>query len=243
LLNEFIENGKPIEKSSELKRLFKVLKIENNRLKQVSYSDDPKYYFTNCGRGYNALYEFCGMFINNNFLFKKIDRKNLFVSLHEYYNIIENVHSSNMLVFKQPNRNNLSKLYVERGLAININSKHKNEAFEFVKFMLSEDVQSKKLRMRYLPVNNKSYEYHKKNFKAGYHIFESDLLETQMSENMVEEVIKNIESAEICEYIGNFRYVYRNIMNESIEDYYNDRLTFDEMIDEINNKLSIYYSE
>lgn len=245
LLAECIEIGKPIEKTSKLQRLFHILKIENQRLKQVNYSDDPKYYFNNCGRGYHAIFNFWGMFIDNNLLFKKIDRRNVFFCLHEYYNIIQNVHNSNMVIFKQPHDvDSATKSYVSEGIAININSNHKNIAFEFVEFMLSKDVQSDKFKMLHLPVNEESLEDGKKNFIEGYQYFKSDLLnEIQIPKKMVDDVIEYVESVETCEYIGNLRYVYHNILSESIESYYKDFITYDEMIDEINNKLSIYYNE
>jgi ABC-type glycerol-3-phosphate transport system substrate-binding protein len=177
---------------------------------------------------------------------------NQFIRLYENYNVIENKFQSKIVVFNQPtHKTSPTKSYIENGiaLAININSKHKNEVFDFVQYMLSKQVQSARYKMTDLPVNNDSYEEEINNFVdnkvAGYDQYISHFVNNQsyVPEKMKNDFIEYIESAETCEYIGNIKFVYHNIMNESIEDYYNDRLTFDEMIDEINNKLSIYYSE
>jgi multiple sugar transport system substrate-binding protein len=234
LLSTYFEYGKPLEKSDKLLRLFKLLKIENE--KELTYIEefDPISYYEK--------------FINNNSLFMKPFHMGYiqFRRLYEHYNVIENRFQSNIIVFNQPFY--ITKSYIENIIAININSKHKNEAFDFVQFMLSEHVQSNSFKMIDLPVNNDSYEYEVYNLVnniIGQDIFFTAIVDypSDIPEKTKNDFIEYIESAETCEYIGNLRYVYHNIMSKSIEDYYNDRLTFDEMIDEINNKLSIYYSE
>lgn len=90
--------------------------------------------------------------------------------MHGNYNIIENKFQSNIIVFKQPlGKNNPIKSYVQSGLVININSKHKNEAFDFVQFMLSKSVQSDAIKTIDLPVNKESYKKNEiKSFDDGF---------------------------------------------------------------------------
>jgi hypothetical protein len=69
------------------------------------------------------------------------------------------------------------------------------------------------------------------------------MIETHVPDNMVNDFIVYLESIQTYEYIGEFRYLYQNVFNESIQSYYDDHITYDEMIDEMNNKMAIYLSE
>lgn len=243
LLSKFFEYGKPLEKSDKLRRLFKLLKIENDR---YVANDNPE--FSN----YDSIHDNYNKFFSNNNLFMRPKNigYNQFIRLREHYNVIENEFRSNIIIFEEPiDDNQFIKSYIDFGIAININSKHKNEAFDFVQFLLSKNVQSL-YNMVDLPVNLECYETEISEFFNSsvneYDGFISNLVENDLikiPEKMKNDFIEYIESAETCEYLGSIKFIYHNIMNQSIEDYYNDKLTFDEMIDEINNKLSIYYSE
>ena len=240
LLAEFYKPGELIENSEQLERLFELLKIENKR-----YTEPPvkRIYYTDL-----TYFDQYDPFIDKEYLIAvpKNYGNNQFRRIHENYNYIENAKESHMIWFEQPIiESSTAKAYTETGLAININSTHKNEAFEFVQFILSHAIQSNSLKLLHLPVNKETYDNEVESFVEGHNSMQYmfGIEDIDIPIEIKTEFIDYIESAEICEYIGSFRYIYINIMQQSIEDYYNDKITFDEMIDEINNKLAIYYTE
>ena len=229
LLSEFIQIGKPIEKSDRLKRLFEVFKEDHKR------NNDYQ----------NTVNNFTDNFLNDHILFYNTWKVNQYGDLHMYYNILNNKNESNMIIFEMPiNENRFSKAYINEGFLININSKHKNEAF--IEYVLSEQVQSQLGIIPNLPINKKAYENRTNGFFDGYcGCFDYDfgVEETEIPMELKMDYVDYINNFQSYEYLGIFNYIYFNIAKEIIEDYYNDKITFDEMIDEINNKLSIYYTE
>ncbi len=250
LLAEYIDMGQPIEKSSELKRLFDVLKEEDSRLKENpmyrdSYMSWVNYWPKSPKSRYNdPLIGYLGFFVENNLLFKLTWGLSYF-ELFKDYNIIH--HSGgNAIIFEQPHvGESLNKAYAEEFFAININSKHKNEAFDFVKYMMSKEAITNKMLSSPYPISLEGYTIVKEDLLDGYkHFAEPPITdEVQLPQEIVNQITGYVENAETCEFIGQLQYVYHNILNQSIEDYYNNLITYDKMIDEMNNKLSIYFTE
>ena len=234
LYPQFLELGELLESSEEFKKLVDLMKVEYQRKmnqEQVEFRDyDNRFYSSNSVlRRYGDYFSFYG--------------------LHTAYNFTVLYYEKEMLLLKQPLREGMgvNKANVQWGMAININSVHKNEAFKLIEYLLSTNIQNSRVKMIDLPVNIKGFEKQARLFKKGYgpnvsleHLIPN---QTAIPEALRNEHMQFIESADTCEYIGDKKYIYYNIMWPSIEGYYNDLMTFDQMIDEINNKLEIYYTE
>lgn len=253
LLSQFFDMGQLIEKTDELKRLLDIIKIEHDRKTGFQMMDlDHAEWPYNFIQAHNWVYK-------NKFLFiDQVGQKESIPSrrFHLEYNVIETYWERKMLWFPQPFRENQPKeAYVEYGFVINSNSKHKNEAFKFIEFALSIIKQTTTNTINN-PVRKDSFDKRKLEFDNGLNISYSDPWgfggqggpdyipdEKYVPKEMVDEFMTYIENVDEFKYIGHFKYIYYNIMQSSIEDYYKDYITFDEMLDEINNKLKIYYSE
>ena len=251
ILSSIINDEGKFNNDSLTRRLFEILKEENKR---GEITKATKYYKFNTWEEY---FSNVGAFINANYLFFNTDYSynTQFKNIHLQYNIVEKMCDSSFLWYKYPLSNDgLPLASADRGLAININSKHKNEAFEFVEYALSEVMQTN-LYMTNLPVNLKIYDTRREEFLKGYDmaldfdgeggVFSNLILpgETFLPDNIINEYIEYIESAAEYIYLGNIRYIYHNILKDIIEDYYNDRITFEDLIDNMNSKLGLYYSE
>ena len=253
LLSEFYKEGEKLEKSDELRRLLDILKTEHERivefgLRDVSRSEWP-YAFIDA---HDYMY-------NNRFLYIGAvgQREDVYFRMfHLQYNTIKNYWEREALWFPQPFREGKPvEAYVEYGFAINNNSSHKNEAFNFVEYSLSKLKQTTANTIHF-PVRKDSMDERKQEFSRGLNISYCDpwgvgaygvhpdlIPDENVPEEMTEDFATYVDSAEEYRYIGHFKYVYYSIMKPSIEDYYRGYMSFDALIDEINNKLEIYYSE
>jgi len=146
------------------------------------------------------------------------------------------------------------KAFIERGIAININSKHKNDAFKFVEYLMSYDLVAGRdsISIRNsnitLPVNIKAYEVFKNDFNGSPIRYSYDSPENMMAtiplpDDIAEEYIKLIESPTVCEFNGQATYIYYNLARDTLRDYYTQKIDFDTMMEQLQRKLSLYYSE
>ncbi|MCK5129047.1 MAG: extracellular solute-binding protein [Clostridiales bacterium] len=253
LLSQFIDIGEQIEKTDELKRLLDILQIEHNR-KLNTYMID----FEHAEWPYNFINAH-DYFYNKKLLFLGPVGQRERVHFRMFsmqYNTLENYWNRKVILFPQPIPvNEPTKAYVEYGFVINNNSKNKNEAFSFIEFVLSEIKQTTGSTIDF-PVRKDSFETRKQEFEEGINVSYADSLgigaygihpdfipNEFVPKEIVKELTTYVESAEDFEYIGHYKFIYYNILQPSFEDYYEDFVTYDEMIDDINNKLKIYYNE
>jgi hypothetical protein len=209
LLSQFFDMGEPIEKTDELRRLLDVLKIERERELDFRIIDlDNAEWSYNFIKAHDWLY-------NNRLLFlgQVGQRENIpFRRFHLNYNVIETYWGRKMLWYPQPFQENQPvEAYVEYGYVINNNSKHKNEAFEFIEFVLSKIKQTTTNTM-YFPARKDSYDerkfqFDKLNISYGTP-FAPDPIpdEKYVPKEMVEEFTAYVDSAEEFEYIGHFKF-------------------------------------
>ena len=166
--------------------------------------------------------------------------------LYELYNVVENLYNKSFVLLNEPTISaETSYGYIIRGCVINMNSKHKNEAFKFVEFMLSEQYQySNVLQVNTIPVNIAAYESAKSDFMNDVYI-ESyhDYATTPLPNDIKESYISLVEGVSGYKYIGQERYIYRHVISDILDDYKNGKIDFGTMIEEMNRKIKLYYSE
>lgn len=254
LISQFFEMGGELEKSDELRRLLDVLKIEHQRnanmvMHDLRSADFPKRFIDEHG-----------WFYDNGLLFMDQTGQRYMTTrrFHLHYNTIETYWGRNMVWFPQPFREDHPvEAYVEHGFAINNNSKHKNEAFEFIELVLSETRQFTAHVMHY-PVRLDAYQKELEVFTKGLNLSYPDYWgiggagyphpdyipdEKFLPTKMADEFLDYVTSPEKYTFMGHFDYIYYNVMEPSIKDYYKGHMSFDALVEEINDKLVIYYSE
>lgn len=173
-----------------------------------------------------------------------------FMLVRSLYNIVVNLYDKEFIMLNEPIIDGKTTYgYVNEGCAINMNSLHKNDAFQFIEFLLSEKYQySITLKGAAIPVGISSYEKAKSDFlndKSG--IYDSldnyEYAVTDLPDELKEYYISLIEGVTEYKYIGQERYIVRNVIKDSITDYKNGRIDFDTMVEQINRKIKLYYSE
>lgn len=249
LLFSVINEDGRFENDNVTKRVFYVLKEEHSRMdKVVSVRVNE----------YEDLFANAGYFISNNYLFNLADLTWLhqFEDIHIHYNLAENMFNSHFLWYPSPiGTVGTPFATVDRGFLINNNSKHKNEAFEFIEYALSNSSQGNKLNMTNLPVNLHIYNTKCEDFLKGYDYYvgypgEGRRYasvyfpnETVLPDEIAIDFLDYVNSAEEFHYLGNIKYLYNNVLYEVIEDYYNNKISFEDLINAMNSKLAIYYTE
>ena len=173
-----------------------------------------------------------------------------FEILGKINSIVENLYNKDFMIMNEPTMNaDISYGYIDRGCVINMNSKHKSDAFKFVEYLLSESCQySFTLSTDAIPVNIASYENAKKDFiKDSYAVLapmeDYGYALTPISEEIKNYYIALVEGVTEYKYIGQERYIYKHVISDTIRDYKDGKIDFDTMIEEINRQLKIYYSE
>jgi len=169
-----------------------------------------------------------------------------FAILYNLYNIIENFYDKTFVMLNDPAINTETSYgYIETGCIININSKHKNDAFKFIEFILSEQCQyGDTCRVFTIPVNNAAYESAKSDFMNDVFIRNnSDYSSTPLPTEIKDSYISLVEGVSEYKYIGGERYILTQVINDSIDAYINNKIDFDTMVEEINRKIELYYSE
>lgn len=181
--------------------------------------------------------------------------ENQFAMIASVYNITNSYFDNNIIFFGIPSDSKgNTKAYINRSMTININSKHKNDAFKFVEYMMSYDVAvSKEPQETFhsdikLPVNKKAYEEYKRVFTTEaleYHCEYEDKYCTGqvISADLAKQSIDIIEGVKTCEFNGHFFYLYNCGILEPLQDYYKGEIDYDTMVEQINNKYYIYKSE
>ena len=98
-------------------------------------------------------------------------------------------------MFSFPNNENKSVAYLSKGVAINSNSRHKEEAYRYIKQMMSEEVQNKEYTTS-LPVNDAAAEFiiDKPRKWRG--------VENTLPDEMRSFIKNSIVNIEKCEYIN-----------------------------------------
>ena len=173
-----------------------------------------------------------------------------FLLLGDLYNMTENLYNETFIMMNEPSINPENSYgYINMGCAINMNSIHKNDAFRFVEFLLSESCQySPTLKMTTLPVNTAAYESAKEDFLNNTFVkyfngSTTEYAKTPLPDEMKDYFINLVEGVSGYKYIGQQRYIYKHVIGDSIDAYKNGKIDFDTMIEEINRKIKLYYSE
>ena len=253
LLAQFYTVGEYLEKSEELKRLLDTMKIERDRSRYGGQYNFERaewvHYFLDAHQWfYTNRYLYLGPVGRREDVYYRM--------FHLQYNTIQKHLEKNIAWYPQPCREGgSSQAYVEYGLAINNNSKHKEEAFEFIEIILGKIKQTTANTIHF-PVRKDSLEDRNKEFRKGLNISYLDPLgfgaygvhpdvfpDESIPDEVTQDFIAYVEGVEEYKYIGHFKFVYYTFMKKSINDYYKGYITYDELIDEINNKLKLYYSE
>lgn len=238
LLREFLNSEGQFDDTELLRRYFRIAKNEYNlNLEHESGSAHPN--------------EYQKIFTEQNLLFHRPwdFGANQFMQIHESYNYIEGLYGEAFFYVDVPTyTGETTKGYIDMGFLLNMNSKKKEQAYDFVKFMLNSSTQHDASRLN-LPVHKEVFESEAVRFLEGYENtilstgYMGDYEEDQVPEAIRMSYLESLESISECIYMGDFRYIYENVLQQSVQDYYDDRMSYREMLDEINNKLSIYYTE
>lgn len=154
---------------------------------------------------------------------------------------------------------------IELGVAINANSKHKDKALAFLKYLLSYDFQvfycGDKEGSDYIgtnmishPVNidafehsikaSSSFTYWEEYEKDG--VWEYDEYEVNGTDNeYMQEYIKSIRGINKCKpyYNVSESYFCKNVVGDIVDDYINGKLTKAKFIQQITSAVRIYISE
>lgn len=238
----FSLNNPTLKLDSEITRKY------HSRIKKVFEATDNSYdckdHFNGTAKGEDLLY------------FDISNIENQFGIISGAYNLSNNYFNNNIIFFGMPSDNKgNTKAYINRSIAININSKHKNDAFKFAEYMMSYDVAvSKDPQETFhseikLPVNKKAYEEYKRVFTTEaleyYCEYEEGkkCLGKVLPEDISKEFIYIIEGVKTCEFNGRFFYLYNCGILEPLQDYYKGKIDYDTMVEQINNKYDIYKSE
>ena len=247
LLAQFYTEGEYLEKSEELKRLLDVIKIERDRSRYGGEYDLEGASWT------SKFIEGHQWFYDNHHLYLGAVEKNKDVHyrmFHLQYNTIDKFLEKTVAWFPLPCREGEQyEAYVENGFVINNNSKHKNEAFKFLEIILGMKKQITSNTIHF-PVRNECLTDRSHDFMKGLNlsytmpgVFLDMLPDESIPDDVKLDFIDYVEGIENYEYIGHFKYVYNNLMKSNIEDYFKGYITYEKLIDEINNKLMIYYTE
>ena len=262
LLSEYIVMGKTIEDEdrAELKRVLGIIQEEHQRGEIYPHYADKREW----QKHYRSQYEdamnryvstrvaYGELMLDKHLLFYDMyeEELNFFHGLYHNYNIFRQS-GGELVLMQQPHRDDDIKAYTDDFLLINVNSKQKNKAFQFVEYMMSVNTSRDIVTHINLPISKEGYGCHKEALLEGYskdftspkkNVVAMDE-EVQLPQEIKDQTIAYVEGVDSCQFIGEFQYIYYNVINEHIQDYYNDHITCDELIDAINNKLGIYYSE
>lgn len=173
-----------------------------------------------------------------------------FFLLGDSYNMTENLYNKTFVIMNEPiDIEGNSYGYINSGCAINMNSIHKNDAFKFVEFLLSESCQySVTLKMASLPVNTAAYNSAKTDFLNDTFVkffngSTTEYAKTPLPDETKDYFINLIEGVNEYKYNGQQRYIYKHVIRDAIDDYKSGKIDFDRMVEEINRKIKLYYSE
>ena len=225
--NAIMSKGE-ISKDIETEKNFSLFKEEFNRTKfKTGIAIDPS--------EYSSFYDYkIDNFFDEDYLFLSGDclanPEMLYDTLVKFEKRMQQENSTDhMLLFTDMlNPNSTIKGYTLVNIAINADSCLKNEAFHFVEFMLSENIQSKEYIFTGLaPVNN-----------AAYNSLKQSAMEKAESDGkteMLKKITDIIESAEIFEDALS----YSNIIygNKEFQKYLDGDATFEEMADSVNHDI------
>lgn len=165
-------------------------------------------------------------------------------------------HIKKPVIFNGMSRtNNSGKAYIQYAVAINNNSKHKETAFKFVKYLLSERTQeyytgslSGSDYVGYtsaMPVRNEAFELNKKlglnecdDYGNTIKVYEeySDFTKVYL------DMLKNINNVSIYPN-GNFSYYDLNVLKSKVDDYLDGKISKEKFIRQITSSTEIYLKE
>lgn len=154
---------------------------------------------------------------------------------------------------------NTVSAYAQCAFAVNDNSKHKDKILNFIKYVLSEDVQKYWCNAEYttflaaIPVNKKAFASETEDaYKAVIYseIYTDEIDDETVSKLLKEsvdeslEAINNINSCSIYSYktIGN-NYYNSTVIGEIVDDYLNDKITKQKFLRQLKSATNIYLTE
>lgn len=165
-------------------------------------------------------------------------------------------HIKKPVIFNGMSRtNNSGKAYIQYAVAINNNSKHKETAFKFIKYLLSERTQEYYTGSlsgsdyvgdtSAMPVRNEAFELNKKlglnecdDYGNTIKVYEeySDFTKVYL------DMLKNINNVSIYPN-GNFSYYDLNVLKSKVDDYLDGKISKEKFIRQITSSTEIYLKE
>lgn len=138
------------------------------------------------------------------------------------------------------NKENSFSAFIDKGLLINKNSNKKEEAYEFVKYMLNEKTQSN--TEIGLPVNKNAQKQLIEKMEEGLYGSESinDNAKSGISDDFVNSYIDFLDNINSCGFKNNY---YDSVISDMVSQYVSGDITKEKFIDQIKNKTEIYLEE
>ena len=128
-------------------------------------------------------------------------------------------------------------------VAINSNCKDKEQAFQFVKYLLSDSVQNwdsiQEQGFGGFPVNNTSFEEVKKILQNDKITFKNDL-EYEKYLSSCYEIVENISECRSVFYNATYA---REIFDPLFDEYVNGKISVDEFVSQLDNRTELYLQE
>lgn len=135
---------------------------------------------------------------------------------------------------------------------INQNSQHKQQALDFIKYALSEEVQNKTVGAQiekydymyeiysgiYYPVNNNSYDALMKNCSKIKYLDES----VSLSDNSIKMLEQSLSEISNYKFAPSTNYM-DEIGNELISDFIDNKITTDKFVNDLSSKTQLYLTE
>ncbi len=152
---------------------------------------------------------------------------------------------ANIYLFPQYNNKKSILIEPKGSLAINSNSKYKNEAFEFIKLLISEEHQlntSEFKQMYYLPVNINACLNNTNFYIANLKGYQPDTNEYdyEKRKEQVKAQYKEIESISRCDTVDAQIY---DIIDSEAQSFINGKRTAEQTAEIIQNKVMLYLNE
>lgn len=161
---------------------------------------------------------------------------------HIYY-YIKSENQKPVLISSLSNKGNNYSAFFDKGLLINKNSAKKDEAYKFVKYMLSEKVQEN--TEIGLPVNKKAQS---KLIDAMSKLSAKDLgiqiennTETQISADYIKSYTDFLNNISFCKFRND--YFNSSVIGDIVSEYVSGNITKEQFVNQVQSKTKIYLEE
>ncbi|SKC40100.1 extracellular solute-binding protein [Maledivibacter halophilus] len=233
--------------------------LSSNSKSFIDY-ENKKAYFTS--KEFINLLKICdamssGSFVNSDITEASMDNRGcVFVpySISDFTIFFSNsfLNTDKVALYKYPNLDNdVTTFSAYNMYGINSNTKHKEEAWEFIKFLLSEEVQSYKM-LYGIPINKNARENKiQHNFEEakdsteefgniyGYNVTEPLKIQNQFKNN-IEKINEIVPKLNNC---NTYDIQIQKVLNEEIKNFFNGNKSAEETAKIIQRKVEMYLNE